>query len=122
MNCRNCESKLDLELVDLGFSPPSNAYLSHADLSKAEVWFPLKVLVCQKCWLVQTLDFHAESDVFTESYAYFSSTSTSWVEHSRIFAEKSIKELGLGPNSFVIEVASNDGYLLQHFKRDGIPH
>jgi len=122
MNCRNCESNLDLVLVDLGFSPPSNAYLSHADLSKAEVWFPLKVLVCQKCWLVQTLDFHAESDVFTESYAYFSSTSTSWVEHSRIFAEESIEELGLGANSFVIEVASNDGYLLQHFKENGIPH
>ena len=85
MNCRNCESALSLELIDLGFSPPSNAYLSPEDLNKVEVWVPLKVLVCQNCWLVQTLDFHGESDVFTEDYAYFSSTSKSGVEHARIF-------------------------------------
>lgn len=122
MNCRNCESVLVLELIDLGFSPPSNAYLSPEDLEKVEVWVPLKVLVCQNCWLVQTLDFHGESDVFTEDYAYFSSTSASWVEHARVFVEKSISELGLGNDSFVIEVASNDGYLLQHFKEKGIPN
>jgi hypothetical protein len=122
MNCRNCDSVLVLELIDLGFSPPSNAYLSPEDLEKVEVWVPLKVLVCQNCWLVQTLDFHGESDVFTEDYAYFSSTSASWVEHARVFVEKSISELGLGNDSFVIEVASNDGYLLQHFKEKGIPN
>ena len=122
MNCRNCGTTLSLELIDLGFSPPSNAYLSPEDLNKVEAWVPLKVLVCQDCWLVQTLDFHDEADVFTENYAYFSSTSTSWVEHARIFVENSITDLGLGANSFVIEVASNDGYLLQHFKKKGIPH
>ncbi len=122
MKCRNCGSSLSLELIDLGFSPPSNAYLSPEDLNKVEVWVPLKVLVCQVCWLVQTLDFHGESDVFTENYAYFSSTSTSWVEHARIFVENSVAELGLGADSFVIEVASNDGYLLQHFKDKGIPN
>ncbi len=122
MNCRNCETLLSLELIDLGFSPPSNAYLTSADLDKVEVWVPLKVLVCKECWLVQTLDFHGESDVFTENYAYFSSTSTSWVEHARIFVENSIVELGLNTDSFVIEVASNDGYLLQHFQEKGIPH
>jgi len=122
MNCRNCGGVLSLELIDLGFSPPSNAYLSPEDLNKVEVWVPLKVLVCQDCWLVQTLDFHGESDVFTENYAYFSSTSTSWVEHARIFVEDSVTELSLGADSFVIEVASNDGYLLQHFKNKGIPH
>lgn len=122
MNCRNCESALSLELIDLGFSPPSNAYLSPEDLNKVEVWVPLKVLVCQNCWLVQTLDFHGESDVFTEDYAYFSSTSKSWVEHARIFVDKAIAELGIGADSFVIEVASNDGYLLQHFNEKGIPN
>jgi hypothetical protein len=122
MNCRNCRSALSFELIDLGFSPPSNAYLSPEDLNRVEVWVPLKVLVCQDCWLVQTLDFHGEADVFTENYAYFSSTSTSWVEHARIFVENSVAELGLGANSFVIEVASNDGYLLQHFKERGISH
>ena len=122
MNCRNCESALSLELIDLGFSPPSNAYLSPEDLNKVEVWVPLRVLVCQNCWLVQTLVFHGESDVFTEDYAYFSSTSKSWVEHARIFVDKAIAELGIGADSFVIEVASNDGYLLQHFKEKGIPN
>ena len=122
MICRNCETALTLELINLGFSPPSNAYLSPEDLNKVEIWVPLRVFVCQNCWLVQTLDFHGESDVFTENYAYFSSTSVSWVEHARSFVEKSITDLGLGANSFVIEVASNDGYLLQHFKKRGIPH
>jgi len=122
MICRNCETTLTLELINLGFSPPSNAYLTPEDLNKVEIWVPLRVFVCQNCWLVQTLDFHGESDVFTENYAYFSSTSVSWVEHARSFVEKSITDLGLGANSFVIEVASNDGYLLQHFKKRGIPH
>jgi hypothetical protein len=122
MNCRNCGNSLDLELIDLGFSPPSNAYLSPADLNKVEIWVPLKVLVCQDCWLVQTLDFHGESEVFTEDYAYFSSTSTSWVEHARIFVQDCVANLGLTENSFVIEVASNDGYLLQHFRDKGIPN
>lgn len=120
--CRNCDSTLKLELIDLDFSPPSNAYLSPEDLNKVEIWVPLKVFVCERCWLVQTLDFHGESDVFTQDYAYFSSTSKSWVDHARIFVEQIVSELELGRDSFVIEVASNDGYLLQHFKQRGIPH
>lgn len=120
--CRNCDSILKLELIDLDFSPPSNAYLSPEDLNKFEIWVPLKVFVCERCWLVQTLDFHGESDVFTQDYAYFSSTSKSWVDHARIFVEQIVSELELGRDSFVIEVASNDGYLLQYFKQRGIPH
>jgi hypothetical protein len=121
MNCRNCNGLLTHTFLNLGFAPPSNAYLTACDLNKSETYFPLKVMVCEHCWLVQTED-HAQADeLFTSNYAYFSSTSTSWLKHAAVYAQNIIHKLGLTSKSFVIEVASNDGYLLKNFVAAGIP-
>jgi SAM-dependent methyltransferase len=120
MNCRHCARALSTPLIDLGSAPPSNAYLSEAALHGPEQWFPLRVLVCDRCRLVQTEDFAAHDALFTEDYAYFSSFSQSWLEHSRTYAGKMIERLGLDDGSMVVEVASNDGYLLQYFAEAGI--
>jgi SAM-dependent methyltransferase len=121
MNCRHCGTPLTHTFLDLGHAPPSNAYLSSEELCRPEVYYPLKVKVCDQCWLVQTEDY-ADADVlFTPNYAYFSSTSVSWLGHAERYAQKMIKELGLGSHSHVIEVASNDGYLLKNFVAAGIP-
>lgn len=101
--------------------PPSNAYLSKEDLEKPEPKYPLRLLVCTNCWLVQTEDFVGRSELFTSEYAYFSSTSKSWLKHAADYCEKIIPRLGLGPNSLVVEIASNDGYLLKNFLAAGIP-
>lgn len=101
--------------------PPSNAYLSKEDLEKPEPKYPLRLLVCTNCWLVQTEDFVGRSELFTSDYAYFSSTSKSWLAHAAKFCEKIIPQLGLGPKSLVVEIASNDGYLLKNFLGAGIP-
>jgi SAM-dependent methyltransferase len=121
MKCRHCQQQLTLPLVDLGVMPPSNAYLSSAQQFAHEVTYPLKVWVCQQCWLVQTEDFTRAEELFTEDYAYFSSTSSSWLEHARDYAERVIQERQLGASSFVVEIASNDGYLLRNFVSAGIP-
>ena len=121
MKCRHCSSVLEHTFLDLGFAPPSNAYLSKGDLTKPEKYYPLKVMVCEKCWLVQTEDYAQADELFDADYAYFSSTSSSWLEHAKRYAEKMIKELGLNENSHVIEVASNDGYLLKNFFEKKIP-
>ncbi len=121
MNCRHCASALTHTFLDLGFAPPSNAYLTKDDLSKPEKYYPLKVMVCDQCWLVQTEDYAAVGELFDSEYAYFSSTSTSWLEHARCFVESITQELGLDENSYVIEVASNDGYLLKNFLEKKIP-
>jgi hypothetical protein len=107
--------------LDLGFAPPSNAYLRAEDLSKPELTFPLKVLVCSHCWLVQTQDFVAAGQLFRDDYAYFSSTSTGWLQHAARYCDQISRQLGLTAASHVIEVASNDGYLLRNFVRAGIP-
>jgi SAM-dependent methyltransferase len=107
--------------LDLGYAPPSNAYLSKKDLNHPEVYFPLKIKVCDQCWLVQTEDYVQNDKLFSHDYAYFSSTSSSWLTHAKKYAEKMITELGLNNQSFVIEVASNDGYLLRNFVVTGIP-
>lgn len=121
MNCRHCTEPLQNTFLDLGFAPPSNAYLSEAELSAPEVYFPLKLKVCSHCWLVQTEDY-AEADLFfSKDYAYFSSTSTGWLDHAAAYAKAMIQRLGLGNDSFVIEVASNDGYLLKNFVASAIP-
>lgn len=120
MNCRHCGEELVRPLLDLGASPPSNAYLGAADLARPELWYPLRVRVCTNCWLVQTEDFAASEELFSADYAYFSSTSSSWLEHARNYAEAMIDRFDLGHNSFVVEVASNDGYLLQYFQQRGI--
>lgn len=121
MKCRHCAAPLVTPLIDLGSSPPSNAYLTEATLHAPELWFPLRVLVCDLCRLVQTEDFAAHDALFTQDYAYFSSFSHSWLEHSRAYAAQMTQALRLNADSLVVEVASNDGYLLQYFAAGGIP-
>jgi SAM-dependent methyltransferase len=107
--------------LDLGFAPPSNAYLTEAQLSVPEVYYPLRVKVCPQCWLVQTEDFAQPSELFSENYAYFSSTSSSWLLHAKVYAEKMIRMLSLGVSHLVIEIACNDGYLLKNFEEAAVP-
>ena len=121
MNCRHCGAPLQHTFLDLGFAPPSNAYLTADDLKRPEIYYPLKVKVCDQCWLVQTEDYAQAGDLFRPDYAYFSSTSSSWLEHAARYTETMRQELGLDSSSFVIEVASNDGYLLRNFVAAGIP-
>lgn len=121
MNCRHCAQPLTWSFLDLGFSPPSNAYLSFENLSQPEVYFPLRIKVCTACWLVQTEDYAAAKDLFKDDYAYFSSTSTGWLNHAKQFADAITKKLKLDKNGFVVELASNDGYLLKNFVAMGIP-
>ncbi len=121
MKCRHCGTPLHLNFLDLGSAPPSNAYLSAADLQAPETWFPLKVLVCDACWLVQTEDHAGREALFSDDYAYFSSFSTSWLRHSEAYAGAMTKRFGLGAQACVVEIAANDGYLLQYFKAGGIP-
>ena len=108
-------------MVDLGSAPPSNAYLTGATLHAPEKWFPLKVLVCEQCWLAQTEDFAQANELFDAEYAYFSGFSTSWLKHSEAYVEKMVARFQLGSHSHVVEVAANDGYLLQYVKARGIP-
>lgn len=121
MKCRHCAAELSFQLIDLGSAPPSNAYLTAISLRRPEKWFPLKVLVCQECWLVQAESYSRASELFNDEYAYFSSFSDAWLAHSRDYVESTIQRFGLGTSSYVIEVASNDGYLLQFVKERGIP-
>jgi 2-polyprenyl-3-methyl-5-hydroxy-6-metoxy-1,4-benzoquinol methylase len=121
MNCRHCKKLLSYTFVDLGFAPPSNAYLSEDDLTRPEIYYPLKIKVCDQCWLVQTEDYADADSLFTPDYAYFSSTSSSFLLHAKDFSSKIIKDLSLNEKSMVIEVASNDGYLLKNFLSANIP-
>lgn len=121
MNCRHCETPLKHVFLDLGFAPPSNAYLQAKDLHAPETYFPLKLHVCDQCWLVQTEDYSRSDELFTEDYAYFSSTSKGWLKHAQAYCEMIAGRLGLDADSLVIEVASNDGYLLKNFVAAGIP-
>ncbi len=121
MKCRHCDSPLEHTFLDLGFAPPSNAYLTFEDLAKPEKFYPLKIKVCDQCWLVQTEDYTQADELFSSDYAYFSSTSTGWVAHAARYAEKMTGQLNLTKDSLVIEVASNDGYLLKNFVAAGIP-
>jgi len=120
MNCRHCDTPLTHLFVDLGLAPPSNAYLTEADLNKPEKYYPLKVKVCDQCWLVQTEDYARADELFSQDYAYFSSTSSSWLTHAQRYAEQITAKLKLNAQSLVIEVASNDGYLLKNFGAAGI--
>jgi SAM-dependent methyltransferase len=122
MKCRHCHHSLDLSLVDLGCMPPSNAYLASTEEFPKEKKYPLKVLVCQHCWLVQTEDFAKADELFTADYAYFSSTSSSWLLHAASYVQKTIDDLQLNSSSFVVELAANDGYLLRNFQQSGIPN
>jgi|GEM_PF-27027 len=121
MRCRHCHSELNHVFVDLGAAPPSNAYLSQSDLNKPETYYPLRVLVCENCWLVQTEDFAGASELFDEHYGYFSSVSTTWLAHAKSYVEQMVSRFRLSAASHVVEVAANDGYLLQHVQAAGIP-
>jgi len=122
MNCRHCSQPLDLIFADLKFSPPSNAYLSSNSQFETETSYPLRVLCCQSCWLVQTEDFTSAAQLFDKDYAYFSSFSSSWLEHSKEYCNSVVSRFNLGSESNVVEVAANDGYLLQYFNHKGIPN
>ena len=121
MICRHCQAELTLNFLDLGSAPPSNAYLSELALRAPEVWYPLRVLVCRHCWLVQTEDHAGREALFAGDYAYFSSFSSSWLTHAEAYVEAMASRFGLHASSHVVEVASNDGYLLQFVKAKGIP-
>ncbi len=121
MKCRHCQSELKLTLIDLGSAPPSNAYLTEEKRHEPEKWFPLRVLVCDQCWLVQTEDFAQADELFDADYAYFSTFSSSWLAHSERYVTDIVQRFGLDEQSCVVEVAANDGYLLQYVKALGIP-
>ena len=121
MNCRHCSAPLHHTFVDLGFAPPSNAYLTAEGLNKPETHFPLTVKVCEHCWLVQTEDYAHAGLLVDNDSAYFSSTSSSWLLHAKNFADQITQELNLNGNNLVIEIASNDGYLLKNFVATTIP-
>ena len=121
MKCRHCDSELKSSLVDLGSAPPSNAYLTEQTLHAPEKWFPLRVLVCERCWLVQTEDFAQANELFDAEYAYFSGFSSSWLAHSERYVTHMAARFKLTADSHVVEVAANDGYLLQYVKARNIP-
>jgi len=121
MRCRHCGTDLKLLLLDLGSAPPSNAYLTEEALHKEEKKLPLRVLVCEKCWLAQTEDFAQANELFDSGYAYFSGFSSSWLEHAENYVTDMVSRFNLNTKSHVIEVAANDGYLLQFVKQRGIP-
>ncbi len=117
--CRFCGSSLDLTFVDLGMSPLCQTQISPAQLNQGENFYPLNVRLCGRCYLVQLDEYVRPDVIFSSEYPYFSSYSSSWVEHARCYAEKMAVEYGIGTGSFVVELASNDGYLLQHFVARG---
>lgn len=121
MKCRHCHADLTLPLIDLGAAPPSNAYLTSHTLHAPEKYFPLRVLVCTECWLAQTEDYAGADELFSADYAYFSSYSTTWLKHAEQYVADMVQRFDLSANSHIVEVAANDGYLLQYAKARGIP-
>jgi SAM-dependent methyltransferase len=121
MNCRHCDFPLEHVFLDLGSAPATNAYLTESDLCKEEKIFPLKLFVCAQCWLVQTEDFVRPEELFSSNYAYFSSTSQSWLDHASYYVDQMCSRFKLDTRSHVIEIASNDGYLLKNFVALKIP-
>ena len=119
-NCRSCGSALTHTFVDLGSSPLCQTQILPSDLNKMEPFYPLHVFVCDRCFLVQLNEYVAPDTIFGAEYPYFSSYSSSWVTHAREYAAHMKADYGIGPESFVVEVASNDGYLLQHFAENGV--
>lgn len=119
--CLSCGSELRHIFADLGVCPPSNAFLRADQLDDAELFHPLQAWVCSKCLLVQGPHYKRPQDIFTHDYAYYSSYSRSWVAHAREYVAEMARRLHLGGNSLIVEVGSNDGYLLQHAVDMGIP-
>ena len=118
--CRFCRAPLSVTFADLGMSPISNDYVPMAAAQAMEPFYPLHAFVCDQCFLVQLIDFEKAENLFRDDYAYFSSYSASWLRHAEAYARKMIAQERLGPESMVVEIASNDGYLLQYFKRAGV--
>jgi ubiquinone/menaquinone biosynthesis C-methylase UbiE len=121
MQCRFCKSELTNVFIDLINSPASNSFLSKQQLNEPEIFFPLKVYTCNQCFLVQIDEYKKSDAIFDDEYVYFSSFSTSWLAHAKKYTEKMIDRFGFSKDSQVIEIASNDGYLLQYFKEKNIP-
>jgi len=121
VKCRHCAAELERVCLDLGSAPPSNAYLTAEALRAPEVWYPLRLLVCERCWLVQTEDHAGRDELFSADYAYFSSFSTSWLAHAQAYVGAMRERFGLTRASLVCEVAANDGYLLRWVRDAGIP-
>jgi hypothetical protein len=121
MNCRHCNAKLNIVMIDIGHQPASNSYLNSSMLLESEIYAPLKVFVCDACWLAQIPSHHMSHELFTPDYAYFSSVSVGWVEHARQYVTAMIGRFDLTPDDWVVEIASNDGYLLQFVRDAGIP-
>ena len=120
--CRGCDNYDLVQILDLGFAPPSNALLNSSDLAKGELHYPLILLFCDLCKLVQTKDFHSGEMLFTSNYPYLSSTSTSWIKHSHELVDSLIEQFNLNETTLVAEIASNDGYLLERLVQRNIPH
>lgn len=121
MKCRFDQQPLTEVFVDLGFSPPSNSFLTKAQLNQPETYFPLKLYVNERNFLVQVDEYEKADKIFSADYVYFSSYSSSWLAHSKQYVEMMMERFGFTPNQQVIEIASNDGYLLQYFQEKGIP-
>lgn len=121
LKCRVCETKINNPFLSLGKSPLSNSYVSYEDLDKAEIFFPLDLYFCPKCFLVQIGAYEKIENIFSADYAYYSSYSKSWLKHCKNYTSSVINRFNLNKNSFVMEIASNDGYLLQYFKEKNIP-
>lgn len=119
-NCRHCGEPLEHSFCDLGMSPPSNAYLTHAQLQQMEKFYPLHAYVCGSCFLVQLQEFESPEQIFSD-YAYFSSYSQTWLDHAKAYTEYMITRFNFSKASQVVEIASNDGYLLQYFRERGVP-
>jgi SAM-dependent methyltransferase len=120
MNCRNCATYLALDFIDLGTSPYSNAFLSHEELVRPELWSPLRVAVCSNCWLVQTREIISSEELFTNDYVYFSGYSSTWLNHSQSYANTLVEKLKAKRSDFFIEIASNDGTLIAEVAKKGL--
>ncbi|MEW6601459.1 MAG: SAM-dependent methyltransferase, partial [Nitrospirota bacterium] len=118
--CRSCGTSLDATFVDLGMSPMANSYLKADQLNKMEPFYPLHTYVCSNCYLVQLAEFESPEEIFSD-YAYFSSYSDSWLNHAKDYTDMMTERFDFNSGSQIVEIASNDGYLLQYFKEKGIP-
>ncbi len=121
MQCRFCKTILHQEFINLGNAPASNSFLTKDQLNEPEIFYPLRVFVCEKCFLVQVDEYKSSESIFDSGYVYFSSYSTSWLAHAKGYVQMVRKRFGLGEQSLAVEIASNDGYLLQYFLENKIP-
>jgi SAM-dependent methyltransferase len=121
MNCRSCGAPLDHEFIDLINAPPSNSFLTGGELNEPEIFYPLKLFVCSSCFLVQIDEYKKSGEIFNSEYVYFSSYSSTWLEHAHRYADMMTAQYGFDASSLIMEIASNDGYLLSYFIQRGIP-